>query len=367
MTLLDNDPETEERPRRGRGRGKVYALVFVLVVVVAGGAYFVFARGEGGAEPAAVELPPNTATVKRQTLDDTQSEDGELGYGATSTVANRLPGTITAVPDSGAVVTRGQPVYRVDDKPVTLMYGEMPAYRPLAEGIEGADVRQLEENLSALGYTGFTIDDEFSSATADAVRDWQEDQGLDETGVVELGRVVFAPGEIRADTVDVGAGQPASPGLKVLTWTGTAKAVTVELDPADQRLAAEGAAVQITLPDGKKTAGRVTDVSTVIQPASQGEEASTVIEVEIAFDDQQAAASYSLASVDVTFTAEKRENVLTVPVAALVALSEGGFGIEVVEGTTTRYVPVETGLFADGRVEISGAGVTDGLVVGMPK
>ncbi|WP_027932681.1 efflux RND transporter periplasmic adaptor subunit [Amycolatopsis thermoflava] len=353
---------------RTRGRGRLYAVVLVLVVAVAGGGYVVLARGDDGTAPAAVELPPSTAKVQRQTLDDTQTEDGELGYGVSSTLANRLPGTLTSVPDSGAVISRGQPVFRVDDKPVTLMYGAMPAYRPLAEGTEGADVRQLEENLSALGYTGFTIDDDYSSATADAVREWQEDLGLDETGVVELGRVVFTPAEIRVETVDASAGQPASPGQKVLSYTGTAKAVTVELDPSDQRLAQEGAAVQVALPDDRKLAGKITDVSTVIEPASgQGEEPQTKVEVEIAFDDQQAAASYALASVDVTFTAEKRENVLTVPVAALVALAEGGFGVEVVDGATTRYVPVRTGLFAEGKVEISGDGITEGMVVGMPK
>jgi multidrug efflux pump subunit AcrA (membrane-fusion protein) len=78
-----------------------------------------------------------------------------------------------------------------------------------------------------------------------------------------------------------------------------------------------------------------------------------------------AAAAYALASVDVTFTAEERADVLAVPVAALVALREGGYGVEVVEGNRSRYVPVETGLFADGLVEISGAGIEEGMTVGM--
>ena len=80
-----------------------------------------------------------------------------------------------------------------------------------------------------------------------------------------------------------------------------------------------------------------------------------------------AAARYALAAVDVTFTAGARKEVLTVPVTALVALSEGGFGVEVVKGSTSSYVPVKTGLFADGRVEVSGAGVAEGTVVGVPK
>ena len=52
----------------------------------------------------------------------------------------------------------------------------------------------------------------------------------------------------------------------------------------------------------------------------------------------------------------ERENVLTVPVAALLALAEGGYGVEVVDGDASRLVAVETGLFADGRVEVTGDG-----------
>ena len=72
------------------------------------------------------------------------------------------------------------------------------------------------------------------------------------------------------------------------------------------------------------------------------------------------------ATVQVDFTASKRENVLTVPVAALLALSEGGYGVQVVEGGKTRIIAVETGLFADGRVEVSGDGLREGMTVGMP-
>jgi membrane fusion protein, multidrug efflux system len=61
----------------------------------------------------------------------------------------------------------------------------------------------------------------------------------------------------------------------------------------------------------------------------------------------------------------ERKDVLTVPVGALLALAEGGYGLEVVEGSTTRIVAVETGLFADGKVEVSGSGIADGTTVGV--
>ncbi|MGV9778074.1 efflux RND transporter periplasmic adaptor subunit [Streptosporangium sp. NPDC003464] len=316
-------------------------------------------------------LPPKTAGVTRQTLVDTQSADGELGYGPATTATSRLSGTLTRLPDTGDRITRGRALYEVDDRPVTLMYGALPAYRALSQGVEGPDVKQLERNLKALGYRGFTVDEEYTYATAEAVMRWQEDRGLEETGTVELGRVVFAPHAVRVESLQAGEGDLTAPGGKVLAYTGTTRAVTVELDTADQRLAKKGAKVTVTLPDDTTVRGRVDEVTTVIEPGDgQGGDAQTKVEVVVGLtgrNARKAVGAYALASVDVSFTAGTRKNVLTVPVAALLALQEGGFGVEVVKGSTSTYVPVRTGLFSGGRVEISGDGITEGTAVGMPK
>ncbi|MWK34068.1 HlyD family efflux transporter periplasmic adaptor subunit [Actinomadura sp. J1-007] len=325
--------------------------------------------GSGGGKSASA-LPPKTTEVTRQTLKDGQTEDGELGFGPSTTATNRLPGTITHLPESGDRITRGKELFEVDGKPVSLMYGSRPAYRDLRSGMEGHDVLQLERNLRALGYDGFTVDDEYTADTADAVEEWQDDLGLAETGTVPLGQVVFAPGAVRVESLAAGEGDPTGPGRKVLTYTGTEKAVTVKLDAADQRLAKKGAEVSMELPDNSTVKGRVSKVSTVIEPGEQGEDPTTKVEVVIDLKGakaQKTADDYALASVDVTFTAGTRKDVLTVPVTALLALREGGFGVEVVKGGTSSYVPVETGLFADGRVEVSGNGLTEGTLVGVPK
>jgi len=343
-----------------------------VVVLAAGGAISVFLVNRGDTSQAANQstqpLPVNTAKVTKQTLKDTETEDGELGFGTTSTAVNRSGGTITSLPDSGQELRRNSTVYSVDNKPTTLLYGALPSYRRLANGSEGEDVRQLEQNLEALGYTGFTVDDEYTSSTAEAVEEWQDDLGLDETGVVELGAVLYAPGRIRIHSVQAQEGAPLPPNQPVLTYTGTTKAVTVQLDVADQRLAKPKAKVTCTLPDGKSVAGEIEKVSTVIIPAaSPDKDPETKIEVIVAIGNQKAVAGWALASVDVTFTASERKHVLTVPVAALVALREGGFGVEVTDGSSSHYVPVKTGLFAGGQVEVSGAGIKAGTLVGIPK
>ena len=353
------------RARRSRGRAAVVGGAVVLAV----GAATVAAVGFGGGTgtPATPDLPPGTARVVRETLLDTDEVPGELGYGATTTLAGRLAGVVTQVPQAGDTVTRGRPVYRVDNTPVVLMYGAVAAYRTLGRGASGADVRQLEGNLVALGYGGITVDDSYTAATATAVKRWQHDLGLAQTGQVDEGRVLFAPGEIRVESVTTGVNESTGGGAEVLRYTGTGREVTARLDVSQQRLARTGVQVQVQLPDGKRVAGRVERVYTVIeQPGTGGSQERTELEAVVSLADPGAAAGIEAAVVSVVFTAAERENVLTVPIAALVALAEGGYGVEVIEGAGTHYVRVRTGLFAGGRVEITGDGLHEGTTVGMP-
>ncbi|WP_307868008.1 peptidoglycan-binding protein [Micromonospora sp. C95] len=345
------------------------ALILVAGAGVAAAVGFGGGSGDGAAE--AGTAAPGSAAVTRQTLADAKTVDGELGHGPGRTATSRLPGTLTALPDAGATVARGKALYAVDNEPVILFYGRLPAYRTLQPGAEGSDVRQVERNLEALGYSGFTVDDEYTWATAEAVRAWQDDLGVPETGRVELGRVAFADGAVRVEGHQLDVGAAVQPGQAVLTYTGTSRLVTTELDVDDQRLAERGTTVQVTLPDGRRVTGKVDTVETVIHngSADAGGDASaeTRIEVTIAVDDQKALAEFDRASAEITFTVSERADVLTVPVAALLALAEGGYGVEVLDEGSSRIVAVTTGLFADGRVEVAGDGIVEGTTVGMPR
>ncbi|MFC9588453.1 peptidoglycan-binding protein [Streptomyces sp. NPDC056944] len=371
MQQADPSPRRGRRRHRTRRVTRMTAAVLVLAAAGAGTAVVLAPDSSGKTGGAAANgLPPATAEVLRQTLKDTRSADARLGFGTERTATGRLPGTLTRLPAPGEEITRGKALYAVDDQPVVVLYGSLPAYRVLAKGSEGTDVRNLEENLAALGYTGFTPDEEYTDATARAVRRWQRDLGLRRTGTVEPGRVVFTAGAIRVAGLDAEPGDQTGPGRDVLSYTGTAQAVTAELDTADRRLAEQGGPVEVTLPDGAVVRGTITEVSSVSEPAEGEKKAGTKIKVVVGLTDARARAAvrgYDEAGVHVIFTADTRENVLTVPVSALLALAEGGFGVEVVKGSTSAYVPVTTGLFAEGRVEISGSGISQGAKVGMPK
>nr|WP_241267532.1 peptidoglycan-binding domain-containing protein [Streptomyces scabichelini] len=246
-------------------------------------------------------------------------------------------------------------------------------YRPLEAGAEGRDVELLEKNLSALGYGGFTVDDAYTAGTADAVRDWQEDLGREETGTVQPGDAVVAPGARRVTEVQAALGAP--PNGAVLTWTGTERTVTVQLAVKDEDLVSgEGARATVTLPDGSTAEAKVAEVGTAVtaEPAQEGEAQQqsgedATLPVTLTVEDQRKLGRYQAAPVDVAFEAETREDVLAVPVEALVALREGGYAVEAVRADGTQYLPVKLGMFSDGLVEVSGQGVTAGLKVGVPK
>jgi multidrug efflux system membrane fusion protein len=366
-------------------RSKLLITGAAVAIVGGAGAGFVLAWGSDAEEPAAnPALPPATAEVTRTTLVETKTVPGTLGYGDPVPISAAGPGTLTWIAPVGSTVKRGEPLFKVDERPVVALYGSLPLYRTLGDGAKGRDVRQLERNLAALGRTGFTVDATYTAATAGVVRTWQAKLGLPATGTVELGQVVFTRGPVRiaGHTAGVGAaigGESGEGGGAVLSYTGTTRLVIVELEVADRALTVEGRSVTVTVPGLRPVKGKISRIGTVITaqgptpdegatPEGTSPAASDArIEVTVTVANQKALGALDAAPVDVDFVSTRREGVLAVPVAALLALAQGGFGVEVVDGPTTRIVPVKTGMFAAGQVEVSGEGIAEGVKVGVPR
>lgn len=325
-----------------------------------GGAALLTTESAAGQPAANPTLPPATASITRTTLVETQTEAGTLGYGNPTSVRAWGTGTLTWLAAEGSTVARGEPLFKIDEEPVVALYGAVPMYRTLSNFVEGADVRQLQANLAELGYTGFALDGSYTQATTTAVLAWQADLGLAQTGMVEPAQVLFTPGTARiAEHIAHVGDLIGSDTPLILSYTGSTRSVTVALSVVEQALAVVGNAVTVTLPDERTVAGVIGKVGTVVK-----EEA---FEVTVTIADQAALGTLEVAPVDVDFVSATREDVLTVPVAALLALAEGGYGVEVVEGDTSRIVAVKTGMFADGRVEISGEAIAEGMLVGAPR
>jgi peptidoglycan hydrolase-like protein with peptidoglycan-binding domain len=335
--------------------------------VAAGTVGWLVLSGDGGTDPAADAGPDlSTATVERRDLVERQTFDGSLGYADERSLVAARTGTVTGIADEGASLRRGDALYEVDERPVVLLYGEVPAYRALSAGVEGRDVRQLQRNLLALGYHDggdLEVTGEFDGDTADVVRDWQEDLGLERTGVVELGDVVFAPGARRMGSHDVSVGSSVGAGVQVGSTTSLERVVTLELEASDQDLVENGDRVTIELPGGERVPGRVTSVARVAESDPEDPDAEPTVEVTVR-PLRRIESDLDEAPVDVDVETSRADGVLAVPVQALLALAEGGYGVEIVDAPgRTRLVGVETGDFADGFVEIRGEDLREGLDV----
>ncbi|MEO3750680.1 peptidoglycan-binding domain-containing protein [Streptomyces sp. B6B3] len=373
---LDPDPDHEpEGGRRGRRRARRGGLALGLLVLVAAGTgtgYWLTGQDATADETEEAAGPAATAEVTRQTLAATESFGGTLGHGEPHTVSTAGQGTITGLPEADSAIGRGDELFRLDEEPVTALFGSVPMYRDLAVGDTGVDVRQLENNLVELGYTGFTADDEFTAETEDAVRAWQEDVGAAGTGTVPGSSVVFVPRGARVDALHAEVGGAVAPGTPVLDFTGSDQIVSLEVDMDDRDVLPIDGPVTVELPDGQEVAGVVAAVDVApaeADPAAGGAAeagaADAVAEVEVRLD-QPVDESLLGGPVDVVAEVDERADVLVVPVSALLARSGGGYGVEAVAADgTTEVVPVDTGLFANGYVEIEGEGVDVGTVVGV--
>ncbi|MGI5208405.1 hypothetical protein ACQEU6_43425 [Spirillospora sp. CA-108201] len=138
----------------------------------------------------------------------------------------------------------------------------------------------------------------------------------------------------------------------------------VDLDADKQDLAKKGARVSVELPGGASVKGTISEVGSVAETTGSGQDQKTTVGVDISLGSARTG-RLDEAPVSVELESERRRGVLSVPVEALLALREGGFGVEVVDGAG-RLVPVETGAFGGGRVEIAGDGLREGMRVGVP-
>lgn len=358
----------------GRLKGVVAALGTAAVgsAVTAGGVFASAALFDAGphakAEPTPTARPVSAATkeITRGDLVDKESVDGKLTYADSRTIKSAGAGTITSLPAEGKVIKRGKSLYSVDRRPRVLMYGKLPAYRTLKDGVKrGPDVKQLEQNLRTLGFArGVTVDTRFSDATERAIRRWQKKNGMERDGEVTPADVVFLPESVRVGRTSVEVGDQVGSVRPILDVTSTDRLVRINLDADKQDIAKKGRKVTVKMADGKSVKGKITRVAKVAKVAdrSDNQESGATVEVEITVS-AKAAGSLDEAPVTVELNRQRAENVLTVPVEALLALPEGGYGIEVVEPAGARRVQVKTGAFGNGRVEVSGPGLAEGMKI----
>jgi hypothetical protein len=346
-------------------------LITVLVVVVMGGVIAAVWRATTG-RPASEDTPAlvrtATATVTRGTVTQRVQIGGTLGFDRSYTAVHQgASGVLTALPAPGDVIARGAGLYTVNSRPVRLLYGATPAYRDLGQGVPtGTDVRQLEQNLVALGMDpdrDIDVDSRFTSATSAAVRRWEASWGLPSwrrDGRLAKGDVVFLAGPLRVQEVRAGLGTTVAPDTPVLTATSTRRVVTAQVSADRQQLVRDRDRVQVSMTGAEPMQGTVLRVGRVAtappqqQDAAQGGGSPATVTVVIGVTLPRGSPALDQAPVQVGITTATRRNVLLVPVTSLLARPGGGYHVRLADG---RFAGVEPGLFDEsaGTVEVTGS------------
>ncbi|BEL02906.1 peptidoglycan-binding protein [Actinoplanes sichuanensis] len=377
-------------------------LGLLLVIALSVGA-FLWLQPRSSAQPSPdTTQAVATAKLERRDLSTSKTISGTIGYGNPRAVEGHKEATVTWLPAPGASIKRGQPLYRADDRPIPLLYGGMPLYRSIeGKGLVGRDVQIVADNLNKLGYelgyrprAGTWVTPPSPSAPAapaspdpsappstppatppspvkvkkdegvltagmiTAIKKWQRDLGLPETGSIAVGDVEVLSGAVRVDSVAVQPGAPANGPL--MSVTPTRKVITVSAAMAEAASIERGANVTVLLPDETEVPARVLSVGrTLAAPEGSIGDSTPKLTVTVAVNDPATIAKIDSADVTVGFTGEAREDVLAAPVEALIALAEGGYAVQTPRG----LVGVTTGMFAQGWVEITGEGLAEGTDV----
>lgn len=352
----------------------------VLVGLVGAAGWVVTNNRPVHGQPVVTFVSTSTAAVVRTTVAQREPVSGTLGYAGSYNVTASGAGTLTRLPPIGALVSRGNTAYEVDGLPAITMYGSRPVWRAFKSGMtDGDDVKQLQENLDAMGYGDLTVDKHFSSATYYAIRQWQTDHQLPVTGTVPLGQIVFVPAPVRVSAYALTVGAKVQPNALVESGTSDQRAITVQLAPSQLPRIHVDDPVVVTLPDGTTRTGKVTVVGAVATPAggssgggsggSGGSSSTSPPTAPITITVQGRIQGFlDQAQVQVKITSEAHKDVLAVPTTALHALPGGTYEVIVDQGGTPRHVPVTTGLFDEttGLAEVSGPGLDAGQRVEVP-
>lgn len=356
-------------PRLGSRWVRPIVMALAVVMIVAGlGIVFNPLGWLPDGDDETTSTPRERSEIVMSDLSETIEVDGELRFAERREIAAVVAGTLTSVIGLDAQVSPSTVLYELDETPTVALIGDVPAWRTMTVDDVGSDVAQLESNLVALGYDPdglLSVDDTFTSYTATVVERWQEDLGVEATGAVEWGSVVFVPTDTKVSDVAGAVGQSINAsasgsstgsvaGSSVLTVSTTEREV-VFVVPADQAATIDvGTEVAARLPDRSSVTATVVELT----PAELGTwEARAALSVGEASDTSDGTVLPSGESVPLTvsWSYEIASDATTVRANALTRHDDGSYALEVVaDDGSTSFVPVGIGAASGSTIEIIG-------------
>lgn len=337
------------------------AVVLVLLVCAVGAGWWaarVTVSSPEVAEPGAgAVVEPVWGEVSSGSVGRSLPLSVTLRQPAVPVAVNGLSGVVTSV--EGGEASQGEVVFVVGATPVRVVQAQSPFWRDLVLDVEGEDVVALQDLLVGEGHLAGEADGAFGAATETAVKVWQREQGLPQTGQVVLGELVAVPQlpvtVTLGESIQVGA-QVAGGEEAVLAPTGEREFALVVTPEQAQLIPAE-TTVEVTFQDHTWEA--------VIAGSSVDEMGSTEFELSgtgggpVCADECSALPGDEQVTLRSEVVIVPRVEGATVPAAAVRSHSDGSAYV------VTREGEVQVSVVGSGQgvAVVEGAGIEPGVEV----
>ena len=332
-------------------RAFIFILVLAVIAAAGYGIYLLTLDDESEVAEQVIIIDE----VGRATLQDTVVVLGNVGREDLFTINALSQQRVTAVGvTADEEVETGMELLRLDGRPMLAVSGTTPYWRPLQRFVDdGPDVEALETFLDAAGFSPGTVNQEFSSATRDALEDWQEENGYPVDGRFLPTDVAVYEWPAVVGSVGVDVGDSVGPGAPLVSFVEQDLTIAVAVDPTDRsRLEVGLPAVVMVAASDIEVDGRITELAEAPEVDGQGvERYAGEIESDITLNIVDGAA------VRVEVILAEVIDAMVVPVASVSLDGSGNEEVRVLneDGTIDR-IAVVTGLTEGALVEI-----TDGL------
>ena len=356
-------------------RGKISPSAWLLGIV---GALVFLAAGAAVGWAGATVFAPAKDVVNSTAFTTAKIVSGKVGstlnvnataeWSPQPVATNLAVGTVTSVSiGPGQDVKAGTALYSVNLRPVVIAQGEVPEFRSMSRGSQGADVAQLQDMLAALGFYRGARSGYFESSTQRGVEAWQKSLGVNRDGIVQAGDVVFVPSlpaRVSLDTTKVMRGALLSGGEAVISALPEAPSFRIAVTDAQAALIRDGMRVEISGP------AQQTWESYVVRQVPQQQNGT--VDVFLTGKDGAPICGTECEKIPVTQQSQLPSRVvivetvsgLTVPSAGLVSRADGSTAVIGKDGAEHRVtivasaagVSVITGVPAGLRVRVPAAG-----------
>jgi peptidoglycan hydrolase-like protein with peptidoglycan-binding domain len=337
------------------------------------------------AEAAARTAPPTPSPilvpVVKQVLSTKIVTRGTAHYGSprrlsvTRSALKSLPRVVTSLPRASSIIREGDVLLTISGRPVFVLRGTYPSFRDLGPGMSGPDVRQLEVALHRSGLDPGSVDGLYDGGTEAAVRALYSRHGFQpvvatdatlaaaqprEAGLVPgasassgvqfpADEVVFVDAApLRVTELPESGRVPPSGALVTVTDTNVDVDAFVPVEQAGRvRVGAKALIDEPTL--GINASGTVTEVAG--RPGTNGADGFHVF-----FSVRVRKPPKTLVGASVRVTIPIRSTQIagpTVPLSAVSLAPDGRARVQRSTGKKLEFVPVETGLSADGYVSVA--------------